>query len=378
MKIRLYPNEAQLDQIYQTGGCCRYVYNYMLGLKEDAYKTTGKSPSLTECTRLLPKMKSDKMTLWLREAESSALQQSIRHLFTAYDRFFQHQGGYPNYKSKKQKLSYTCMNNCNNIQIVDKKHVKLPKLGIVKAVIHRKPPKNGRITSVTISQEKDGTCYASLLFEVPERTVTPVQMTEENTIGLDFKVDGLYVDSNGKTYGSPKSFQKSAERLAKEQKRMAKKQGGAKGMKPSNNYLKQQQRIAKIHHHIRNQRTDYTNKAAHAIAKRYCFACIEDLSIRDMTRHKTKAKRAMNRAMLDNGWQSFTVKLDRKLREKGGRLIKVGRYFPSSQLCSSCGMKNPKVKDLHIRKWTCPHCGQVHDRDINAAINIKTEGMRIS
>lgn len=206
----------------------------------------------------------------------------------------------------------------------------------------------------------------SILFAY-EESISPAVVTKETTIGLDYKSDGLYVSSEGDTCGMPHYFRQSADKLAEAQRKLRHKTIGSK------NYNKQQKRTAKIHRHIANQRKDFLQKKSTEIANQYSFVCVEDLNMKAM------ANRGFGngKATLDNGYGMFLTMLDYKLRDRGGQLIKVGRFFPSSQLCSHCGFKNPLVKNLSIRHWDCPNCGKIHiDRDVNAAKNIKKEGLR--
>ena len=207
----------------------------------------------------------------------------------------------------------------------------------------------------------------SILFAY-EESISPAVVTKETTIGLDYKSDGLYVSSEGDTCGMPHYFRQSADKLAKAQRKLRHKTIGSK------NYNKQQKRAAKIHRHIANQRKDFLQKKSAEIANQYSFVCVEDLNMKAM------ANRGFGngKATLDNGYGMFLTMLDYKLRDRGGQLIKVGRFFPSSQLCSHCGFKNPLVKNLSIRHWDCPNCGTTGiDRDVNAAKNIKKEGIRL-
>ena len=233
--------------------------------------------------------------------------------------------------------------------------------------IHCRPKEDWKLKSATITQNRDDSYQVSILFAY-EESISPVAVTEEKTIGLDYKSDGLYVSSEGDTCGMPHYFRQSAERLAKAQRQLKHKTIG------SNNYNKQQKRVARIHRHTANQRKDFLQKKSTEIANQYSFVCVEDLNMKAM------ANRGFGngKATLDNGYGMFLNMLDYKLRDRGGQLVKVGRFFPSSQLCSHCGFKNTLVKNLSIRHWVCPNCGTTGiDRDVNAARNIKKEGLRL-
>ena len=197
-------------------------------------------------------------------------------------------------------------------------------------------------------------------------------MSESQALGLDYKSDGLYVDSNGNTASMPKWFRDSQAKLKKEQRKLRNKVGSQKGETKSHGYLKQLQKVRKLHEHIANQRLDYLHKESTRLAVQYDAILIEDLNM------KAIANKGFGngKATLDNGWGMFTTMLDYKMAERGKRLQKIDRWYPSSQTCSVCGCVNEDVKNLNIRKWTCPHCGAEHNRDVNAALNIKQEGVR--
>ena len=229
------------------------------------------------------------------------------------------------------------------------------------------PEKDWKIKSATVSQYGDGTYYISILFEYENFPVSPVPVTEEQVVGLDYKSAGLYVDSNGKCQNMPGYYRMAQMKLAKKQRKLRHKVPG------SRNYQKQQKRIARVYRHITNQRKDYLHKLSAAIAKQYAYVCVENLNMRSMSNKGF----GNGKATLDNGYGMFLAMLDYKLAGSGGKLVKVDKFFPSSQICHCCGCRNPEVRGLHIREWICPDCGEVHDRDANAAKNIKTEGLRI-
>ena len=305
---------------------------------------------------------------FLREVDSLALANVQMNLQTAYKNFFRDKKvGFPKYKSAKHsRKSYTTNNQKGTVAITDKS-IKLPKVGIVKAKIHRLPNEDWIIKSATVSQERDGTYYISILFEYEAKELyAPV--TSRSTLGLDYKSDGLYVDSRGKKCDMPHYYRWSQDRLAKAQRKLKHKTVG------SNNYRKQQKKIAKIHRHIANQRKDFLHQKSTEIANRYTCVCVENLNMRSMANKGF----GNGKATLDNGYGMFVNMLEYKLKDRGGYLVKVDKWFPSSQLCHWCGYRNKNLKDIRIRRWDCPQCGHKRiDRDWNAAINIKVEGLRI-
>ena len=242
----------------------------------------------------------------------------------------------------------------------------MPKLGKVKAIIHRKAPSDWGIQSATVSQNRDGSYQVSVLYEYEQVSVS-VAVKEGLTLGLDYASNGLYVDHNGNRCNMPHFFRDSADQLAKRQKKLKHKVVG------SDNYKKQQKRIAKIHRRIANQRKDFLHKKSTEIANQYSCVCVEDLNMRAMANKGF----GNGKATLDNGYGMFVNMLDYKLTERGGCLVKVDKWFPSSQICHHCGKKSSITKDLSVREWTCPHCGTILDRDQNAAQNIKIEGLRM-
>ena len=305
---------------------------------------------------------------YLKEVDSLALANVQMNLQTAFKNFFRDKKiGFPKYKSAKHsRKSYTTNNQKGTVVIIDN-GIKLPKVGIVKTKIHRQPNKDWIIKSATVSQERDGTYYISILFEYEAKELyAPV--TSGSTLGLDYKSDGLYVDSNGNDCDMPHYYRLSQDKLAKSQRKLKHKTIG------SNNYRKQQKKIAKIHRHIANQRKDFLHKKSTEIANQYTCVCVENLNMRSMANKGF----GNGKATLDNGYGMFVNFLEYKLKDRGGYLIKVDKWFPSSQLCHWCGYRSGNLKDLRIRKWDCPHCGHKGiDRDWNSAINIKVEGLRI-
>lgn len=362
----IYPNLTQDEQCQKTFGCCRFVYNKMLTVQQDRYKANEKHLSkMSANTYCNQHLKVDYP--FLKEVDKFALTNAIYHLADGYDRFFKHLAKFPKYKNKhKAKKSYTTNFTNNNIEI-GTKYIKLPKLGKVKAKVHRKPNDSWRIKSATITQNRDNTYQVSILFEYDNKCLyAPV--TSQTTVGLDYKSNGLYVDSNGNKCDMPHYYRKSAYKLAKAQRKLKHMTIG------SNNYNKQQKRIAKIHRHTANQRKDFLHKESTAIAKQYSCVCVESLNMKAMSNKGF----GNGKATLDNGYGMFLNMLEYKLKDRGGYLIKVEKFYPSSQLCHYCGYRNPSLKDLRIRKWDCPHCGhQGIDRDYNAAINIKVRGLEI-
>mgnify|MGYP002594079146 CR=1 FL=1 len=367
IKYRLYPTTEQAIMFVKTFGCCRKVYNLMLADKVESYKATGKFATVTPA-----KYKTEYP--FLKEVDSLALANVQMNLQSAFRSRFsksrKKKNGFPKFKSAKHsRKSYTTNNQKGTVAIIGNA-VKLPKIGLVKAKIHRQPEADWIIKSATISQESDETFYVSVLFEF-EQDINAVPISD-NAIGLDYASDGLYVDNKGNVGTNHKYYRESHKKLAKAQRRLSRKVGSKKDEIKSNNYMKQHRKVNKIHRHIVNQRLDNLHKISTEIANRYDVVCVESLNMRSMSNKGF----GNGKATLDNGYGLFLNMLEYKLADRGKYLVKVDKWFPSSQICHCCGIVHPEMKDLRIRTMTCD-CGLIISRDQNAAINIKNEGLRI-
>ena len=371
VKYRIYPTTEQSIMFSKTFGCCRKVYNLMLSDKIESYKATGKFAPVTPA-----KYKKDYP--YLKEVDSLALANKQMDLQEAFRNCFsksrKKKNGFPKFKSAKHsRKSYTTNNQNGTVAIIDNRYIKLPKVGKVKAVIHRIPDDNWVVKSATVSQESDGKYYVSVLFEFDENKNENAYIADNtNAIGLDYASDGLYVDSNGNVGMNHKYYRESQDKLAKEQRKLSRMQGSRKGEKKSNNYWKQLRKINKIHRHIVNQRLDNLHKISTGIANQYDVVCVESLDMRSMSNKGF----GNGKATMDNGYGMFLSMLEYKLSDRNKYLVKVDKWFPSSQICHCCGTLHPEMKDLSIRVMDCD-CGYHIDRDQNAALNILTEGLRL-
>lgn len=368
IKYRVYPTTEQGVMFTKTFGCCRKVYNLMLSDKIESYKSTGKFSAVTPA-----KYKKDYP--YLKEVDSLALANKQLDLQEAFRNCFsksrKKNNGFPKFKSAKHsRKSYTTNNQHGTITITDNS-IKLPKIGHVKAVIHRKPDDNWIIKSATVSQESDGKFYISVLFEIAD-TINTYVADRTNAIGLDYASDGLYVDNNGNIGTNHKYYRENHDKLAKAQRKLSRMQGSKKNEVKSNNYIKQLRKVNKIHRHITNQRLDNLHKISTEIANQYDVVCVESLNMKSMSNKGF----GNGKATLDNGYGMFLSMLEYKLFDRNKYLIKVDKWFPSSQICHCCGSLHPEMKDLSIRTMKCD-CGLVINRDQNAAINILNEGLRI-
>ena len=369
IKYRVYPSTEQRVMFAKTFGCCRKVYNLMLSDKIEGYKTTGKFPTVTPA-----KYKKDYP--YLKEVDSLALANKQMDLQAAFRNTFsksrKKKNGFPKFKSAKHsRKAYTTNNQKGTVAIIDNKYIKLPKIGKIKAVIHREPETGWVMKSATVSQESDGKYYISILFEF-DNAVNDYRADKTNAIGLDYASDGLYVDSNGNIGTNHKYYRESHKKLAKAQRGLSGMQGSKKQEVKSKNYIKQLRKVNKIHRHIANQRLDNLHKLSTEIANQYDVVCVESLNLRSMSNKGF----GNGKATLDNGYGMFLSMLAYKLSDKNKYLVKVDKWFPSSQMCHCCGTLHPEMKNLAIRTMKCD-CGVTISRDQNAAINILREGLRL-
>jgi len=358
-KFRIYPNNEQQVLITKTFGCVRFVYNKMLGDKIDLYEKFKEDKEQLKINKPRTYTSYKAEFDWLKEVDNFSLVNAKLNLETAYKNFFRDKGiGFPKFKSKhKDKQSYTTNITNNNIRI-ENGYIKLPKLGFVKIKQHRTIPMNYNLKSATISKTPTGKYYVSILFEY-EKEIIPVK--PNNVIGLDFSMKELFISSEGIGAEYPKYYRKALEKLGKEQRKLSKCKVG------SNNRKKQRLQVAKLHEHISNQRKDFLHKLSKQITNVYDCVCIENLNMKDMSSD-------FGKSVSDNSFGMFRNMLAYKLQEQGEQLIVIDKWFPSSKKCSCCGNVKETLS-LSERTYHCD-CGFVLDRDINAAINIKNEGIR--
>ena len=350
-KYRIYPNTEQKVFFAKCFGCVRFFYNKSLSDMNEIYKSTGKFKNITPAS-----YKED--FPFLKEVDSLALANAQLNRNTAFKAFFSHRLGFPKFKSKRYDQSYTT-NNQGSVKMSDNhRYISIPKCSMIRIKMHRFF--EGTVKSITVSMTTDNKYYISLLVE------TDVEPLKESNkiVGLDLGIKELVVDSNGHKYKNHKYLTKSQNKLAREQRKLS------KMIKGSSNRNKQRIKVARIHRHINNQRNDYLHKLSKSIIDENQIICIEDLKVKDMM---SDSKLARN--ISDVSWSRFVSMLIYKADWYDRQVVKVPSTYPSSQLCSKCGYKNSITRDLAIRKWTCPKCGSIHDRDINAAKNILSKGI---
>lgn len=359
-KYRLYPTKEQEVQIQKNFGCVRFVYNYYLAKRVDLYEKSKETFNYYASAKDLTQLKKE--LTWLKEAESTSLQSSLKNLDEAYQKFFKEHIGYPKFKSKKtHKFSYTCKCVSNNIEIIQNNKIKLPKLGIVN--IRNKLPIQGKILSATISQVPSGKYYVSICCD--NVNIKPFNKTGA-VVGIDLGIKDFAISSDGLKIPNPKYLKQSLHKLAKLQRELSRKTTG------SSNYNKQRIKVARLQEHITNQRKDFLHKLSTQLIKDYDIICLEDLKVSNMIKNHKLA-----RNIADCSWSTFVSYLTYKSVWYDKQISKVSTFFSSSQTCNVCGEKFPFTKDLGVREWTCPNCSSKLDRDINAANNILNEGLRL-
>ena len=359
VQVRLYPTKEQEILLAQTFGSARWWWNYALNKSIEAYKETGKGLGRSALNALLPALKKDENTCWLADCYSQVLQATTLNLTTAYKNFFDKRAGFPKFKSKhgKQSIQYP-----QNVKIV-KGNVKLPgNIGIIKAKIHR--PIEGKIKTVTVSKTPSGKYFASILTEIEgENSI----VSEGKIYGIDLGLKHFAVVTDGEKvskYDNPKHLTKHEKNLKRKQQNLARKQKG------SNSRYKYRKVVAKVYERVSNSRQDFLHKLSYKLVSDSQAVIVENLHVKGMVRNHNLAK-----ALSDAGWGTFTNFLAYKLERKGAKLVEIDRWFPSSKLCYNCFYQIDAMP-LDVREWTCLHCGTHHDRDGNAAANIRAEGIR--
>ena len=360
-KYRIYPNKQQEELIQKTFGCCRFVYNQTLAHRKELYETKKESMSKLDCNNYVNRILKKEYE-WLKEVDKFSLTNSVYNMDSAYQKFFKEHYYYPKFKSKRDnKKSYTTNLTGKNIEVSFKDNkIKLPKLKWIKAKISREF--TGKIKSATVSQVPSGKYFVSVLVETEH---IPIKKSN-NAVGIDLGIKDLLITSEGEKFDNIRTTKKYENELVKEQRKLSHKVKGSK------NWNKQRIKVARVHEKIHNIRIDNLHKISHKLISENQVIVSEDLAVSNMVKNHNLAK-----AITDCGWYELTRQLTYKAEWNGRTYIKIGRYAPSSQVCNVCGFVNKDTKNLAVREWTCSQCGTVHDRDINAAINILNEGLRM-
>lgn len=361
MRFRIYPNAEQRILITKTFGACRYVYNRYLAMRRDTYEQTGKTMSCKDCSADLTRFK--KSLPWLREVDSIALQSSVKDLDIAFQNFFRgcrtgKKIGYPGFKSKKRsRKSYKTK---QHIELSDKA-IKLPKLGWMKCKMSKQV--SGRILNATVSQNATGKYFVSVCWTDVEMDILP---KNNDAVGIDMNLEDLVVTSDGDKIDNPRYYKNAQRKLRHAQRSLSRKSRG------SRNWTKQKLAVAKAYEKVANCRTDFLQKLSTDIIRKYGRIAVEDLAVKNMMRNHKLAK-----SIADASWAELRRMLEYKAQWHGREFKAIDRFYPSSQICHACGYRWPGTKDLSVREWVCPQCGTRHDRDINAAINIRRKAFGI-
>ena len=357
---RFYPTDEQKQILAQTFGCCRFVYNWALRQRTDAFFQRGERLYYNQLAVMLTELKKQEEAAWLSEVSSVPLQQSLRHLDTAFRNFFEGRAEYPTFHKKHAVQSATYAANAFTW---DGKQLTLAKMD-TPLDIHwsRSLPKGCKPTTVTLSKDCANRYFVSILVEEDIKHLPVVN----KQVGLDLGLKSMLITSDGHTYGNPKFFAKDEKKLAKAQRRHAKKKKGGK------NRRKAQQKVARIHARIADRRKDYQHKLSTQIIRENQVVCVESLSVKNMVQNHSLAK-----AISDVGWSEFIRQLEYKAEWYGRTPVRIDKWYPSSKRCFDCGHILDSLT-LDVRHWICPECGVSHDRDINAARNILAVGLTAS
>ena len=361
-KYRIYPTKKQQELINKHIGCCRFVYNFCLEKKINAYKESKKSISKFDLMKLLPVLKKEKETSFLKEVNSQSLVTTINNLDSAYQKFFKEHKGFPKFKSKRNTRGSFQVEQSTKVDF-SKKKVYIPKFREgIKCKFHRFF--NGKIKTSTISRTPSGKHYISILVELDEDNPSKKSIDKSKAVGIDLGIKDLVITSDGKKYSSNKFIKRYSNELAEAQRHLSRKKKG------SNTWNRQRIKVARIQEKIRNCRADKLHKITTELVKNYDVICCEDLNVIGMEKNHHLSK-----FINDASFGMFVTMLTYKAAMNDKQVVKIGRYYPSSKTCHCCGYIN---KDLTLkdREWICPKCGTKLDRDVNAAINILQEGLR--
>ena len=373
IKIRLYPNKTQEQTLHKVLGSYRFVYNHMLARKQNVYKADKTNLGLTELSKYFHhELLKDEQYVWLKEQNTKVLQQSIRQMLTAYDKFFKEHKGFPKFKSKRDKQSalfpYDAISKTNTFEarkITLTKSLKNIKFRCSDLYHKRLQKYKDSIRSATLSKTKSGCYTLSVLVDINDKELVKFNKTSRD-VGIDLGVKDFAITSDGEVFENKRFYKKDEKKLAKLQRQLSKKRKG------SSNFNKQCKRIARVFEAITNKKENYIHSVVNELLLQYDFIYMEDLNTSGMMKNHKLAK-----AIQEVGFYKFKTTLQNKTLQNDKKVILIGRYYPSSKTCSKCGYIHNGLK-LKDRQWQCPNCGASHNRDCNAAVNILYEGRRIS
>jgi putative transposase len=356
-RYRFYPTNEQAQNLAQTFGCTRFVYNWALNRRKRAYFDAGMKLYTKDLSAAITALKKEEGTSWLKEVSSVPLQQALRHLDSAYTNFFEGRTDYPTFKKKHHEQSATYTDNAFTLKdgklTLAKHHQALP-------IVWSRPLPNGcKPSSVTVSKDKIGRYFVSILVEEEIKPLAPT----EKAVGIDLGLKSFLVTSDGEAIANPKYYARDEKKLAKAQRKHARKKKSGK------NREKARRKVAKLHARIAETRRDFQHQVSTKLIRENQVICLETLNVKGMLKNHCLAK-----AIADVGWGGFVRQLEYKAAWYGRTIVKIDRWYPSSKTCSACGHVLESLT-LDVRAWVCPNCGTCHDRDINAAQNVLTEGL---
>ena len=361
-EFALYPGTEQKVFFAKSFGCVRFIWNKMLAAKINYYKENKTNLKITPAA-------FKKEFSFLKEVDSLALANTQLNLEASYKKFFKEGSGFPKFKSKKiGKNSYTTNNQGGTIAVIKTEKgdfIKLPKVGLVKIKLHRELPTDSVIKSATIKQSKSGKYFCSILFEKEIATTMGVSISPDKVLGLDYSSGQFYIASDGNVADYPKYYRQKEKQLRRAQQKLSRCKNGSK------NKEKARTKVARIHEKIANQRKNFLHQLSRKITNSYDVVVVENINLRGLA-----GSLKLGKSTNDNGFGTFRTFLKYKLEDQGKQLIVIDKFYPSSKICSECGYINKELT-LKDRTWTCPSCGIIHNRDFNAAVNIKKEGLRI-
>ncbi|ADE37291.1 IS200/IS605 family element RNA-guided endonuclease TnpB [Methanohalophilus mahii] len=356
-KYRMYPTKEQEEKFFQHFGACRFIYNWALEQKIKSYEQDGKSISRFDLNKGITILKRDGEHEWLKDVNSQSLQGATLNLDNAFTRFFREKRSFPKFKSKKNPVQ--AYNVPQNYKVdFENNKIYLPKIGNVKTILHRHYG-DGDLKTATVSRTSTGKYYISILVDNGLETPKKSEFSENDTVGIDVGIKDFAITSNGNKIDNPKHLRNSMKRLKVLSKRLSRKQKGSKNRK------KARQKIAKIHEKISNQRHDFQHKVSTKLISENQAVVLETLNVSGMLKNHNLAQH-----ISDASWSSFVTKLEYKAEWYGKTILRIGQFEPSTKICNVCGYHNKNIT-LADRKWQCHDCGTSHDRDVNAAVNIK-------
>ena len=371
-KFKMKPTADQERFFSQCFGCCRFVYNRTLAEKTTAYNERKESVSFFDLCTTVRGLKRQPGYAWLAGVPAMSLNYSLLNLDNAYKQFFRTKNGFPRYKSKKRSRDAVKFDPASTRYDFGAMRVRIPKLGWVRLCRGRAfDPSAVKMNATTVSRDACGDYWCSVSVEDGTPPEPKAKVRAETAVGADVGVSDFAVLSDGTAVANPRFSEAEKACGAKMQHAIARKHRGGKDDPPSKRYLRYKRKLAKKHRRVENRRTDFLHKLSTDLVRRYDTICLEDLNVKGMMANHNLAG-----AIGSVSWSRFGAMLDYKAERRGVNILRIGRFDASSQTCSACGYRNPAVKDLSLREWTCPRCGTHHDRDVNAAVNIKAMALK--